>query len=256
MLSKLKIPHFYLTYQATIVFFQMLTCILHASATQHNHGSLPAVIVPMRNREHHLHTLLDRYTTFATEHKNHIIIIIAEQDDKERYNLGKSRNVGFLEAKKFYPSHVIFSDVDIWPKLDSIWTEMMTPPTRNTCKHFYYYLESIGGLFSFLIEDYLKTNGCPNNFFGWGGEDNVLALRTQDAGINRWLYYDGNFRNKQKKSFDVEESTPRDLNEERFTMVEQWQDNSTGLSDLDYTITKSLLTQPSPFITYYHVWFK
>lgn len=249
MLSKLH--YFYVFVAANCAFV-----LINAESQRFDQRNQIAVIVPMRNREEHLQILLDRYVTFANKYKNNLIIVVAEQDDKERYNLGKSRNVGFLEAKKFNPSHVIFSDVDIWPKSDAAWKEMMFAPDKRICKHFYYYIASIGGLFSFLVDDFLKTNGFPNNFVGWGGEDDIFAQRTKNVCISRWLYHEGDFRSKQKRSFDVEDDTPRDFNEDRFAMIEKSRENHTGLSDLSYSINKQIECLLSPFVTYRHIWFQ
>ena len=41
-----------------------------------------------------------------------------------------------------------------------------------------------GGVLSINREDFIKSNGYPNNFWGWGGEDDVLNSRLQLKNID------------------------------------------------------------------------
>merc|ERR1719343_597640 len=41
----------------------------------------------------------------------------------------------------------------------------------------YSYATFIGGVLAFRPEDFRKLNGYPNNYWGWGLEDDQLALR-------------------------------------------------------------------------------
>ena len=45
-------------------------------------------------------------------------IFIIEQNEKDDFNNGKLKNIGFEIAKKFHFNHYIFSDIDILPDCD------------------------------------------------------------------------------------------------------------------------------------------
>jgi predicted glycosyltransferase involved in capsule biosynthesis len=40
-----------------------------------------------------------------------------------------------------------------------------------------------GGITSFSEIQFGKINGFPNNFWGWGGEDDELKLRTKEVNL-------------------------------------------------------------------------
>merc|ERR1712113_272890 len=41
-----------------------------------------------------------------------------------------------------------------------------------------------GGINSFSAPDFRRINGFPNNFWGWGGEDDELRERVQDTRVH------------------------------------------------------------------------
>jgi predicted glycosyltransferase involved in capsule biosynthesis len=46
----------------------------------------------------------------------------------------------------------------------------------------------LGGLIGFDSKVFVKINGYPNNFWGWGGEDDSLIIRLLKCGINSVNY--------------------------------------------------------------------
>lgn len=232
----------------------ILSCLTLLNASQHT-----AIIVPMRNREAHLQQLKNRYIALANKHRSLIRIVVAEQDDQERYNAGRSRNIGFAEAIKLNPSHVIFNDVDTWLRTDDIWKNMIRPPSQSQCKLLCYNAnERLNGVFSFLPADYIKTNGFPNDYDGWGPEDIVVYYRAMDANISVWRYPNSNRLRYKRTCCDEDVNHPRDKENlsNLHAKFDQWKSNTTGLSDLQYTITKQTTEQLSDYVTYSHIWFK
>ena len=47
----------------------------------------------------------------------------------------------------------------------------------------------IGGITSFSESQFRQLNGFPNNFWGWGGEDDELYQRTKEVGMNSISIY-------------------------------------------------------------------
>ena len=112
-----------------------------------------------------------------------------------KFNLGRLKNIGFqLASEKFGDlenSYYILSDIDLIPSHDLIHSYLEYPNdvihlgnqgTRynlsGTDKNF------LGGVISLNKKDFIKCNGFPNNFWGWGGEDNVLQKRLKRKKIN------------------------------------------------------------------------
>ena len=41
----------------------------------------------------------------------------------------------------------------------------------------------LGGVISFSEKEFIESNGYPNNFWGWGGEDDALLYRMKEKNI-------------------------------------------------------------------------
>merc|ERR1711871_929950 len=117
--------------------------------------------------------------------KYHIFVIQqkSSQDvDGIKFNRGKLLNIGFEIAKQDYDSFV-FHDVDLLPKedLSLYYACMPTVPIHiAACWHERGYTANkffFGGIVSFSKMQFIQVNGYPNNFWGWGGEDEVIMDR-------------------------------------------------------------------------------
>ena len=66
----------------------------------------------------------------------------------------------------------------------------------NVWKTKYKYWEFVGGIMSMTPKQLKKTNGYPNDFWGWGGEDDALynritktmgkILKPESGNVNEW----------------------------------------------------------------------
>ncbi|XP_028280883.1 beta-1,4-galactosyltransferase 3-like [Parambassis ranga] len=148
-----------------------------------------AIIIPHRHREHHLKFLLYYLHPFLQRQQLHYGIYVIHQAGNYTFNRAKLMNVGFQEAMKEEDwDCLFFHDVDLIPEDD-----------RNTyiCdgnpKHaaiamdkFGYklpYKMYFGGVSALTPLHYLKMNGFPNNYWGWGGEDDDIGARVSLAGM-------------------------------------------------------------------------
>jgi hypothetical protein len=85
---------------------------------------------------------------------------------------------------------------------------------------------------------FTKINGYPNNFWGWGGEDDALMVRISNAGIHK-IYYPENgsiidfegITLKEKLQIVNKNMLKR---EKLYHDIDTWKEN--GLSDLKYKI--------------------
>ena len=131
-------------------------------------------------------------------------IFIIEQSPEGGFNIGKLKNIGYVEANKVDKfDHYIFSDVDMIPGYDLLkyYQKKPTHPitlaaigTRyrqqftNSSKINKYEKPFTGGAISFSKKYFEKINGYPNNFRNWGGEDDSLLIRMVDNKLFKLEY--------------------------------------------------------------------
>ena len=106
-----------------------------------------------------------------------------------KFNLGMLKNIGFQlankENNKIKNAYYVLSDVDLLPSNELIEEYLRYPnnPIHLGNKGTRYNLDGkdddnfLGGVLSVNKDDFIKCNGYPNNFWGWGGEDNALLNR-------------------------------------------------------------------------------
>lgn len=142
-----------------------------------------AIIVPYRDtpdkvRSEQMKVFLEHYHNFLPNLK---IYIIEQSDFKKKFNLGKLVNIGFKLAKKDGAQVYIKHDIDlISPKeMAPLYNLIPDHPVHigGLWREKYPFEDFFGGIISYNSEDYKKSNGFPNNFEGWGGEDNVQYNR-------------------------------------------------------------------------------
>jgi hypothetical protein len=150
-----------------------------------------AIIIPHRNRIDHLKkfiTHIQKETMKSIQGKNRMDIFVIDQNNADKFNRGFLLNIGFLIAKKYFSyDRYIFHDVDSYPDEDLF--ELYFKFIKYNI-HFaspdlgykYTHPKFLGGVFGSTKSDYETINGFPNNFFGWGSED--------DAFYNRCAKYD------------------------------------------------------------------
>ena len=110
------------------------------------------------------------------------IYIIEQSDDGLLFNRGKLLNIGIQKAINEKYDVIISHDIDIYPNNDALALYTCIPKYPNHIGNIwkeYTYWEYAGGIMSMTPEQYIKTNGYPNNFYGWGGEDDALYNRIQ-----------------------------------------------------------------------------
>ena len=150
------------------------------------------IIIPYRNRTSHLDRFLKHFI------KTDYDIYVINQNNADKFNRGLLLNVGFHIAAKSPKKYkrYIFHDVDSYP--DNNLIKYYSAELNNNV-HFasnnykYSFAEFLGGVVGFTKEDFIKINGFPNNFFGWGGEDDAFYNRCVLNGIQIWRPQTGNY---------------------------------------------------------------
>lgn len=136
------------------------------------------VIVPYRDRKEHKDIFIPHIKKYLNEKNIEHHIIIVEQDNNAVFNRGKLRNIGFLEAcKRFTDFYVCFHDIDILPEFSANIQLDYSRPAPNTLRHQYGEIQCLGCLIIIDKETFQKLNGYPNNYWGWGFEDESVITR-------------------------------------------------------------------------------
>ena len=157
-----------------------------------------AIIVPYRdqkvqNRERQLKRFLTEmpvYLNQICELESYVIVIVEQTDDGQLFNRGKLLNVGF-EMYRHDCNVFVMHDVDMIPSDSLLPWYSCRPPCplhvawvhEDVSGHGSPYAHYVGGIITMTAEHMDQTNGFPNNFWGWGGEDDELRRRMEKVGL-------------------------------------------------------------------------
>ncbi|XP_045157080.2 beta-1,4-galactosyltransferase 3-like [Mercenaria mercenaria] len=147
-----------------------------------------AIIVPYRDRERHLQTLLYHLHTFLQRQQHQYAVFVVEMAYPTQFNRGILANIGFLTAKEILNfTCYIIHDVDLLPVDDRNHYKCSNNPRHlsvSSSKYGYKlpYGHYNGGIIAFTPGQFLKINGFSNAYFGWGKEDDDLHKRILNAG--------------------------------------------------------------------------
>jgi hypothetical protein len=166
-----------------------------------------AVVVPFRdNPDQNRTEQLQRFAEYMPRFLSALplagfhIFIADQSQDGFKFNRGKVLNAGFAIARdsalvqRQLGAHVAaagpfdafcFHDVDLLPAavLGPWYARAPTPKPLHMAAAWgrYGYEDYVGGIITFGGPDFARINGFPNNFWGWGGEDDELRMRMQRA---------------------------------------------------------------------------
>ena len=140
-------------------------------------------------------------------------IFIIEQSPEGGFNIGKLKNIGFVEANKVGVfDYYILSDVDMIPNYELLHYYQKKPKypmclAASGTRYRHQFIKNklkknldvnknknkgkkpfTGGVMSFTKKDFEKINGYPNNFRNWGGEDDSLLIRMSESKMNNLIY--------------------------------------------------------------------
>ncbi|RLN71864.1 hypothetical protein BBJ28_00006714, partial [Nothophytophthora sp. Chile5] len=135
--------------------------------------------------------LMTHYATLVARTSFHIFIVEQSLDGR-KFNRGKLLNAGFDMARDDFDVF-IFHDVDLLPgvrgepkhvqtcdDLGELYAHVPRLGPMHIARVWGRYNENphyFGGIVAFTRQQFVKINGFPNNFWGWGGEDNELYSR-------------------------------------------------------------------------------
>lgn len=139
------------------------------------------IIIPYRNREKHLAEFVRDVIPLFEKILKSFKVVVIKQEQGTLFNRGKLLNIGFNEYQHL--GNVFFNhDIDIIPTEKAI-QELYLNQRDKSVKGFIGLLNSscntLGGIIKFDKNTFVKSNGFPNNFWGWGVEDKALQNRAE-----------------------------------------------------------------------------
>ncbi|XP_032873825.1 beta-1,4-galactosyltransferase 1-like [Amblyraja radiata] len=152
-----------------------------------------AVIIPFRDRDEHLKYWLYYLHPLLQRQQLDYGVYVINQHGEETFNRAKLLNVGFMEAlKEDNYNCFVFSDVDLIPMDDRNIYKCYNQPRHLAVSMDKFsfrlpYNQFFGGISALSREQHEKINGFPNNYWGWGGEDDDIYNRIifRGMGISR-----------------------------------------------------------------------
>ena len=152
------------------------------------------IIVPFRDQgDQGRGKQLDKFIEHYSQHKLIQILVVEQSNDGRKFNRGALLNSGYLFAAEHFP-HIdtfLFHDVDIIMP-----TEIVNRYYGNCDDTDILHLGNLvrdmeynppfGRVIRFSNNAFKTINGFPNNFYGWGGEDDALAFRIH---INKMIVH-------------------------------------------------------------------
>ncbi|XP_071024766.1 beta-1,4-galactosyltransferase 1-like isoform X1 [Oncorhynchus clarkii lewisi] len=145
-----------------------------------------ALIIPFRLRDEHLKFWLYYLHPILQRQQLDYGVYVINQDGDNTFNRAKLMNIGYAEALKEYDYDCfVFSDVDIIPMDDRNTYKCFRQPRHLSVSMDKYgfklpYNQYFGGVSSLSKEQIMKINGFPNNYWGWGGEDDDIFNRVDN----------------------------------------------------------------------------
>ncbi len=160
-----------------------------------------AIIIPYRNREEHLADFINHFNKLDNSNisESQLDVYIIEQNNEDKFNRGLLLNIGYLLARENTRyDRYIFHDVDLFPS-QFIYEVYFVDPKKQIHyiipkeEHKYNFENYFGGVVGLSEEIVQKVNGYPNNFFGWGGEDDSLYNRITANNIEMYRPTNGGY---------------------------------------------------------------
>ncbi|XP_057646960.1 beta-1,4-galactosyltransferase 1 [Chionomys nivalis] len=149
-----------------------------------------AIIIPFRNRQEHLKYWLYYLHPILQRQQLDYGIYVINQAGETMFNRAKLLNIGFQEALKDYDYNCfVFSDVDLIPMDDHNSYRCFAQPRHISVAMDKFgfslpYVQYFGGVSALSKQQFLAINGFPNNYWGWGGEDDDIFNRIVHRGMS------------------------------------------------------------------------
>jgi hypothetical protein len=207
-------------------------------------------LIPYRNRKRHLDYYLENTLPLLLKHLDDVKIVVIEQCNDKLFNRGILLNIGFEIYKNENNAIFYTHDVDLNPSEEMIISNYKLEINDKEIISIYSDDKTLGGIIAFNNNTFLKMNGFPNNFWGWGVEDKALQNRAEFYNIKiiRKNEYEDMKKNNKLKIFDDINDRKLNTNFNDITSFEYYKfqnlssekkeehTKSSGLNNLQYII--------------------
>ena len=193
--------------------------VLHTEETELDNT---LIIVPYRDQgDQNRKQQLDQFVEHYSQHPSLRILIVEQSNDNQKFNRGALLNAGYLYASEHFTDidTIIFHDVDIIMP-----SEIVNKYYGNCDKYKILHLGNLvqdtkynppfGRVIQFSKNTFEKINGFPNNFYGWGGEDDALAFRIHISNVTDHVYRPDKSEGKPGKELETTNDIKKTTNKE------------------------------------------
>ena len=142
-----------------------------------------AIVIPFRaqpecDREAQLRAQLAHLRPLGRE-RDVAVVVVRQSADGQKFNRGQLLNEGFARARALGASHVCFHDVDLLLLDLAAYGTCCDGGPVHLAAAFARYASPryFGGVVLCRAAHVEIINGFPNDYFGWGGEDDAMLQR-------------------------------------------------------------------------------
>lgn len=202
-----------------------------------------AILIPFREsdkenkvRTKHLDKFIEHIKTLKLKAK---IYVITQSDDGRKFNRGALLNIGAELAKKDGCDSIILHDVDILPGPSLIPYYKVYPSSPVHIAwgiEKYTYHRFLGGVLSISMKDFERVNGYPNEFWGWGGEDDALRNRLIRIGKKFMRPTVKDIMEEQSHAHAGDDPNLVNENKRKQVMADYYNWKKDGLNSMNYKI--------------------
>jgi hypothetical protein len=143
------------------------------------------ICIPYRDRQKHLEGYLTNVIPLLQAHFPGVHVAIIEQAGTKHFNRGVLMNIG-CHLFKDKTTYIMTNDVDTHPleqTVRNIYTKAVN--SSDVLGIYTAACGTLGGVIKMRTETMLKTNGFPNNYWGYGVEDKALQNRVEFVGFRK-----------------------------------------------------------------------
>ncbi len=148
---------------------------------------------PEEKRADQLKKCIHHLSTLIRETRAKAVMLVAEQVSPNKFNRGQLINIGIKHFLTGFgtPTHIIIHDIDILPDA-AMFREYLKPRDAYSLipfnspihkKIYEFKLNAGAAVYMTTVPAFRAANGFPNDFWGWGGEDDAFDARTKAAKI-------------------------------------------------------------------------
>ena len=145
------------------------------------------IVIPYRNRSEQLDKFIKLFRDKYPKNKLTYEFIVVEQVTDKPFNRGKLLNIGYELAMQNMCTYIAAQDVDMHPQdVDYSEPEVVTHLIDKLITPLGFrrdnFDEYIGGVTLIPSDVFKRVNGYPNDYWGWGFEDDNFLLRLDRTG--------------------------------------------------------------------------